>query len=138
MRRAKKWCGIALVFLALGPVSLHAGAYDLKEITPPVKEAFAHRHDRYNQLKELKAQGAIGETHHGYVHMLKPSDDTKAIVDAENRDRGIIYRAILAQHELGAQGLASVEITFGDVQRDKAAPGEFVQLPSGEWVKKQS
>ncbi len=132
----RKWIGITLLTLLACPAVLHAGAYDLREITPPVKEAFSNRHNRYGQLNALKAQGVIGETHHGYVHMLQPSAETKAIVDAENRDRGIIYRAILAQHELGPQGLAGVEITFGDVQREKASPGELVQMPSGEWVKK--
>ena len=133
---AKKWLGIALIFLFTWPAALHAGAYDLREITLPVKTAFSNRHNRYSQLKALKAQGTIGETHHGYVHMMQPSAELKTLVDAENRDRGIIYRAILAQHELGPQGLAGVEISFGDVQRDKASPGEFVQMPSGEWVKK--
>jgi uncharacterized protein YdbL (DUF1318 family) len=59
-----------------------------------------------------------------------------AIVASENRDRKVIYQAIVDQNNLGAGGMAQVKLVFGDVQREKARSGDLIQLPSGEWVKK--
>ncbi len=126
----------ALIALLAWPLPLHAGQYDLKEMTPEVQAALSARQSRYTQLKGLKSQSILGETHHGYLKVLRPSPEASALADAENHDRGIIYRAIILQHALGSEGLAAVEKSFGAVQLEKASPGEMVQLPSGEWVQK--
>lgn len=134
--KTRTWLGLALTAMLIWPAALQAAQYDLKEITPDVQNALSGRQARYNQLKTLKAAGMLGETHHGYIKVLLTSAEADALAEAENRDRGVIYRAIIRQHGLGPQGLAGVEMAFGDVQRDKAASGEQVQLPSGEWIKK--
>jgi len=134
--KARNLIAAALIALFICPVALHAGQYDLKEMTPEVQAALSARQNRYAQLKALKPQGIIGETHHGYIKVLQPSPEASALAEEENRDRGIIYRAIILQHALGSEGLAAVEKSFGAVQLEKASPGEMVQLPSGEWVRK--
>ncbi len=134
--KTRKIIRLFLLTLLLCPAGLHAEQYDLTKVTPAVHEALSARQNRYSQLKTLKAQGQLGESHHGYLKALQTSEEALAIATEENRDRGVIYRAIITQHGLGSEGLAGVERAFGDVQRDKAAPGETVQLPSGEWVKK--
>ena len=136
MNKLTKWSGVALMAMLAWPGVLPAAQYDLKEITPDVQNALSGRQNRYGELKNLKAQGLMGETHHGYVQALQNSTAAGSLVAAENQDRSTIYRAIVMQNGLGSQGLAQVELAFGDVQRDKAASGESVQLPSGEWTKK--
>ena len=107
-----------------------AGQYDLKEMTPEVKQALANRQQRYEQLQQLKAAGDIGESNQGYVEALKGGASLAA---AENQDRRVIYNAIVSQNSFGSGGLSQVQKTFADVQKDKARSGDYVQSASGSW-----
>lgn len=111
-----------------------AGSYDIKEMTGEIKNALSGRQDRYSQLKQLKSDGAAGENNQGYVEALSAA--AKSVANAENADRRVIYSAIVQQNNLGGSGLAQVQKVFAEVQRDKASPGESIQLASGEWTKK--
>ncbi len=124
---------LTALFLTVS-LQAYAATYDLKERTPEVERALSGRQSRYNELQELKAAGRIGETSRGYLKAM--SSEEPAIVRAENADRKTIYKAIVTQNGLPSEGLAQVEAVFGEVQRDKARPGDSIQLPSGEWTKK--
>jgi len=108
-------------------------AYDIKLMTPAVKSALDGRKSRFAELKTLKTRGVVGETNRGYVQALGGGADVQALVAAENKDRKLVYEAIVEQNKLGAAALATVETVFARVQRDKAEPGEKVQEPSGRW-----
>lgn len=124
----------ALMVSCLTAPAVMAASYDIKEMTPAVQSALSGRQARYDQLKQLKAQGAIGENNQGYVEAL--SGAGSSVASAENADRRAIYSAIVEQNGLGAAGLGQVQKVFAEVQRDKASSGEPIQLPSGEWTKK--
>ena len=111
-----------------------AGSYDIKEMTPEIKQSLANRQTRYGQLKQLKSEGSIGENNQGYVEALSGAGNS--VAGAENADRRVIYTAIAQQNNLGGSGLAQVQKVFAEVQSDKASAGESVQLASGEWTKK--
>lgn len=111
-----------------------AAAYDIKQMTPEIEQAFQNRQGRYQELQSLKAQGHLGEDNRGYVYAHDPS--AAGFAEAENSDRGVLYRAIVDQNALGPQGLAQVQAVFAEVQREKARPGDSIQLPDGTWVKK--
>jgi len=124
-----------LLFAALTCAPLAwAGSYDIKEMTPEIQQALSGRQARYGELKQLKSQGAVGENNQGYVEALSGAGNST--VSAENSDRRVIYSAIVQQNNLGGSGLAQVQKVFAEVQRDKAAPGESIQLASGAWTKK--
>jgi len=109
--------------------------YDIKTMTPEVEKALEGRRARYEQLKSLKAKGTIGENNKGYVESLIDDAETKKLADAENVDRKTIYTTIAAQNDLG-DALKVIEETFAKVQREKAASGEMIQTPEGQWEKK--
>ncbi|MBI4313755.1 MAG: DUF1318 domain-containing protein [Candidatus Omnitrophica bacterium] len=115
---------------------LWAATYDLREYTPEVQAAISGRQARYQQLASAKAQGSVGENKDGGVTQLGGGPDVTAWVASENQDRRVIYKAIVQQNNLPADALPTVEQVFAEVQRNKAAPGDSIQLPSGEWVKK--
>ncbi len=126
---------LAILFaLALSVPSVLAASYDIKEMTPEVKSALDGRRNRFDELKSLKAQGAIGENNQGYVEALKT--EGQSVVDAENRDRRFIYTTIVSQNGLPADALGTVEAVFAQVQRDKAASGDKIQDVSGSWTTK--
>ena len=115
---------------------LLAADYDLKEITPAVQAALSGRQARFNDLQQRKAAGAVGENNQGFVQVLQDSAGAGTIAGEENRDREVIYRAIVDQNGLGPSGVSQVEEVFAEVQRGKARAGERIQLRSGEWVQK--
>ena len=112
------------------------GSYDIKEMTPDVKAALDGRRERNEQLRTLKAQGFIGENNHGYVQVLKPSSEAEALASTENKDRELIYKTIVAQNDLPADALGTVESVFAQVQRDKATTGDTLENESGQWITK--
>jgi uncharacterized protein YdbL (DUF1318 family) len=132
----KKFMAAVLMMAVLGVGSMAYAAYDIKTMTPQVKAALEGRKERFSSLKQLKAQGAVGENNRGYVEVLGGNSSAKALVSAENADRKAIYEAIVEQNELGSGALATVEAVFAGVQRDKAESGEQVQSPSGKWSSK--
>lgn len=122
---------------AVGPRAVLAEArYDIREMTPQVKSALDSRRDRFDELRALKAQGVVGENNRGYVEVLSENPKAQGLVDAENKDRRLIYQAIVEQNNLAASDLATVENVFAQVQRDKANAGDKVQDPDGKWTTK--
>jgi len=129
---------VLTVFLTFGFLSAACAvqSYDLKEMTPAVQQALENRKARFAELEHLKREGLIGEADTGFVEVRGDSAEAVSVTAAENQDRKIIYEAIVEQNALGPAGYAEVQKVFAEVQRGKALPGESIQLPSGEWVKK--
>jgi uncharacterized protein YdbL (DUF1318 family) len=128
---------ISSVFLALLIMvsSCFASQYAIKEMTPSVNRALKGRQARYAELQTLKRAGAVGENNRGYVTSLG-GGSSGAVVSAENADREVIYRTLVDQNSLGANGMREVEKAFAEVQAEKAAPGEMVQSAAGDWQAK--
>ena len=126
------WGGILLIAAS----AALAGPYDIKETTPEIQRAISNRQNRYDQLASFKAAGKIGESKRGYVEVVHNASEAKALVQAENADRKVIYQAIVTQNNLGPSGLAKVEGVFAEVQREKAKRGDYIQTASGSWVQK--
>lgn len=93
------------------PQTGFAANYDLKEITPAVQRALTGRQGRYADLQAAKQAGAVQENNQGLVSGAEP------ISSAENKDRMVIYRAIVEQNNLGAGGLEVVQRTFAETIR---------------------
>ncbi len=134
----KKFFAILLAAVLLAVVSSEgfAAKYDIKELTPEVKSALDSRRGRFDQLRQLKEQGIVGENNKGYVEVLQDNAEAKGLVEAENRDRKFIYQTIVKQNNLPSDALATVEEVFAQVQRDKAASGDKIQNADGQWVTK--
>jgi len=120
-----------MMILVLSATTLWAESYHIKQMTPEVEAALESRRERYDQLSRLKASGAVGENNRGYVVAF--SDAAAGVVSLENQDRRIIYSTIAQQNNLGG-ALETIEKVFAQVQRDKAQPGEKVQMDNGNWT----
>ncbi len=91
---------------------------------------------RLPEIVALKKKGIIGETHRGYLAFVKKTPDPKAksLVQAENRDRRIVYQAIAKQ-----QGVA-VEVVEKRraLQIARKSPrGFWLQDQNGRWYRKR-
>ena len=135
----KKAALLLAAFLLISSMAISpcfAARYDLKTMTPQVDQALKSRQARFVQVQSLKQAGAVGENNRGYLTVLKESPSIAGLIAEENSDRGIIYRALVDQNALGPNGMTEVEKAFAEVQSEKAAQGEMVQSPPGEWVRK--
>ena len=83
-------------------------------------------------LEEAKAAGYVGETHQGYLAVVKDAAGVQQLVNQINLERRQHYREIARKN---GTSLSAVETIVGQKLIERAGPGEYVQGPSG-WVKK--
>jgi len=88
---------------------------------------------RLPQIIKLKTQGIIGENNQGLLEFRSGNKNGADIVNAENSDRRKVYNAIAKQ-----QGVSAKLVGQKRAQqiRGKAAAGEWLQKPDGQWYKK--
>lgn len=119
----------------------------LSEEKRAVLAAVQNREFNRDDVDEFKRDGAIGENNKGLLE-LRPlarlqKDLTyrklvEQIVAEENRDRQIVLKRIVAINPAVQSASATeVETAFAQLQRDSAKPGDWLQLPSGEWLRKK-
>ena len=88
---------------------------------------------RLPKIQALKAEGVIGEDKNGFLQFRKAAADRQALINAENADRGEIYKAIAAQQGASAAVVGqrrALQIA------DRARPGEWLQKADGSWYQK--
>lgn len=93
----------------------------------------ARMHDRLPAIVALKAAGIVGENNQGYLTILKPPTDKKGLVDAENKDRKMVYEAIAKQQKTTPELVGrrrAMQIAA------KADPGTLIQNDKGKWMRK--
>jgi uncharacterized protein len=89
--------------------------------------------DRLPSIIELKAAGIVGENHLGLLAFVGSDRREQALVDAENKDRQLVYDAIARQQGTTADIVArrrALQIA------ENAQPGEWLQDESGKWAQK--
>ena len=86
-------------------------------------------------LEEAKTQGMVGEQPNGYLGVVRPgaSAGVQALVNDINQKRRQTYEDIARRH---TTNLEAVEMLAGKTAIENTKPGNFVQLQSGQWVKK--
>jgi uncharacterized protein YdbL (DUF1318 family) len=134
---------VMLAVIAIAPAAAwaakpdDAGKAEKKEPKedPKLKELQERFKQRYEQIRALKKQGAVGETYEGYLDYVtdKKPDDAKKLVDAENADRKELYESI-AKNE----GTTTEKVAERNAKRNfsKATAGEFLKGADGKWTKK--
>ena len=106
------------------------------ELSPEAMQAVESRRQRFDRLKQLKAQGFIGEDRQGHVAALGGGAEVQSLVEAENRDREVIYEAQRQEKNLPPEAISAIREAFAAEQRQRAESGERIQSPSGEWIAK--
>jgi uncharacterized protein YdbL (DUF1318 family) len=107
----------------------------------------ARQTQKFNQddIDELKQAGCIGEAKDGTLSKRpcpRASDPAVAgrlerLIASENQARSVILRfAVTASPDLTEKDLPQVTQAYARMQREKAKTGDWIQQPSGEWVRK--
>ncbi len=86
-------------------------------------------------LTTVKAQGLVGEQNNGYLGLVKGDapPDVKALVADVNGQRKAQFKQIAAKNGIAEDEAAKV---FAREAAARTAPGNYIQNPSGGWVKK--
>ena len=112
---------------------------EIRVRTPELMKAIESRRARRPQLAELKARGCVGESNQGLVE-LRPGPgcpgDAAGLVGAENAERTFIIDTLMQQNSMPKEDAPRVRAAFAKIHRDRAHPGEWVQEPGGQWVKR--
>jgi uncharacterized protein YdbL (DUF1318 family) len=88
---------------------------------------------RQPKIIKLKADGLIGENNRGYVEYRTAKEPRKGLVQAENQNREVIYRAIAKQQNSNPENVGrrrAAQIA------ERAPNGTWLQNLKGEWYKK--
>ena len=86
-------------------------------------------------LQDAKAQGLVGEQPNGYLGLVKANAgaDVKALMNNINAQRKKEYQAIARRNNTE---LNVVEALAGKKAIEMSPSGQYVKLPSGQWVKR--
>jgi uncharacterized protein len=110
--------------------------------TPEIKALTASMNARHRQLKPNYDSGAIGLTADGLVDIrdrnlvpLAERNTIRQLVDAENRDRNALYRAIAVANG-NPQWEADIRRTFAQRWVDRAEAGWWHRAAGGSWTQK--
>jgi uncharacterized protein YdbL (DUF1318 family) len=86
-------------------------------------------------LDAAKAQGLVGEKVDGYVAAVtaSPSAEVQALIQSTNDGRRKVYADLAQRNGITVE---EVGILSAEKLHANARSGEFIQSPSGQWVKK--
>lgn len=85
-------------------------------------------------LEGAKKQGLVGERPNGYLGAVQADNAAvKALIDDINNRRKSHYQGLADKN---GTSLSAVEAVVGEKLISRAAPGEYVMTPGGQWVKK--
>ena len=86
-------------------------------------------------LKTAKEEGWVGEQANGYLGLVRSDApaDIKALVADVNGQRKAQFKQIAAKNGIAEDEAAKV---FAREAAARTAPGNYIQNPSGGWVKK--
>ena len=84
-------------------------------------------------LHEAKAQGLVGEQANGYLGLVISSPQAQSLMNTVNTKRKQKYQEIATRNKTS---LSAVEVLAGKTAIQKTKPGQYIQLPSGQWKKK--
>jgi uncharacterized protein YdbL (DUF1318 family) len=89
--------------------------------------------ERLPVIKALKDQGMLGENNKGYLEFVGQKKEKAEVINAENKDRKLVYGAIAKQQGTTVEVVGQHRV----VQiANKAQPGEWLQDANGKWYQK--
>jgi len=89
--------------------------------------------DRLPVVKSLKDRGVVGENNQGYLEFVGKQKEKADVIEAENKDRKLVYEAIAKQQGTTVELVGkhrAIQIA------KKAEPGEWLQDANGKWYQK--
>ena len=109
-------------------------AYAQESFGPEVEKAAYSRRDRKSELDSWEEKGVIGENKLGMVEIRGSADSsTKALIDAENSDRMVIYKAIASKNGISIEEVQKIYAKKLQDGANSGTPIETLNESSGQY-----
>ena len=136
--------GASMFDLLVGATPAMAQVAQPEITNPAIRKIIDSRAARYNELRRYLDQGVLGENNKGLLEVrnlealtdLKARADVQRLVKGENADRQELYKEIAAAKNVDLAQLPKIQETYAATLRQNAKPGDWIQQPDGNWVKK--
>lgn len=110
---------------------------------PAIRKIVESRAARVAELNRFKSGGAIGENNQALLEArdlgslaLQDRAAAQRLIKAENDDRERMFKEIAAATGADPSSIPQIRTTYAETLRQKARPGDWIQLPGGEWKQK--
>lgn len=103
-------------------------AYAQEGLSVEVEQAALNRKARRPEVISLEAKGAVGENRSGLLEVRNPEvvdESAKSLIDVENKDRMVIYRAISDKNNISME---EVQKLYAKKLQDNADSGVQIEV----------
>jgi uncharacterized protein YdbL (DUF1318 family) len=111
---------------------------------PAIRAIIDARAARVQQINDFKSRGLIGESNQALLEArsldsisdLRQRAALQKLVKDENADRERLYKEVAAAEGVDLAQLPRIRKTYAETLRNNARPGDWIQLPGGQWKQK--
>ena len=111
---------------------------------PAIRAIINARAARVQQINDFKSRGLIGESNQALLEArsldsisdLRQRAALQKLVKDENADRERLYKEVAAAEGVDLAQLPRIRKTYAETLRNNARPGDWIQLPGGQWKQK--
>ncbi len=111
---------------------------------PAIRAIIDARAARVQQINDFKGRGLIGESNQALLEArsldsisdLRQRAALQKLVKDENADRERLYKEVAAAEGVDLAQLPRIRETYAETLRNNARPGDWIQLPGGQWKQK--
>jgi uncharacterized protein YdbL (DUF1318 family) len=111
---------------------------------PAIRAIIDARAARVPQINDFKSRGLIGESNQALLEArsldsisdLRQRAALQKLVKDENADRERLYKEVAAAEGVDLAQLPRIRQTYAETLRNNARPGDWIQLPGGQWKQK--
>ena len=123
-----------------------AGVPGAEVTSPKIERLIASRAQRLGEINRWKSQGVLGESNEALL-VVRSLDSVSGLADRaavqrlvseENADRRKIFEEIAAIKQVDRSQLPRIQATYAETLRAQARPGDWIQMPDGQWARKGS
>lgn len=131
--------------LLMGVTPAYADEVSRPEITnPAIRRIIDSRAARLPGIRKFKNMGMIGEGKNALlaprnlqsIKDLKQRAEVQRLIRDENRDREQLFKEIAVAKSVDLSQLARIKETYAATLRGDARPGDWIQMPNGQWKQK--
>ena len=111
-------------------------AYAQEPLSPEIEQAAYNRRDRNQALDAWEEKGVIGENKLGLVEVRNPGNadaSVNSMVNAENSDRMVIYKAIAVKNGISVEGVQKLSAKKIQDGANAGTPIEVLNETTGQY-----
>ena len=113
---------------------------------PAIRKIIDSRAQRLDSLNRYKTAGVLGENNKALLEIrslesltdLRQRAEVQRLLKEENDDRSRLFTEIAAAEGVDLSQLPRIQATYAETLREKASPGDWIQLADGSWTRKKA